>query len=50
MLSLLYGPTLTAVHDYRKTHSFDKVMSLQISLQEGEHPETEGALGAGGKA
>ena len=27
-----------------------KVMSLQISLQEGEHPETEGALGPGGKA
>ena len=25
-------------------------MSLQISLQEGEHPETEGALGTGGKA
>ena len=23
MLSLLYGPTLTSMHDYRKKHSFD---------------------------
>ena len=23
MLSLLYGPTLTSIHDYRKNHSFD---------------------------
>ena len=23
VLSLLYGPTLTSVHDYRKNHSFD---------------------------
>ena len=23
MLSLLYGPTLTSIHDYRKDHSFD---------------------------
>ena len=34
MLSLLYGPALTSVHDYWKNHSFDymdlcgKVMSL----------------------
>ena len=34
MLSLLYGPTLTSVHDYWKNHSFDsrtfvgKAMSL----------------------
>ena len=34
MLSLLYGPSLTSIHDYRKNHSFDytdlvgKVMSL----------------------
>ena len=24
-LSLLYGPTLTSVHDYRKNHSFDYI-------------------------
>ena len=23
VLSLLYGPTLTSIHDYRKNHSFD---------------------------
>ena len=23
MLSLLYGPTLVSIHDYRKNHSFD---------------------------
>ena len=23
VLSLLYGPTLTSIHDYRKKHSFD---------------------------
>ena len=23
VLSLLYGPTLTSMHDYRKNHSFD---------------------------
>ena len=23
MLSLLYGPTLTSIHDYWKNHSFD---------------------------
>ena len=34
MLTLLYGPTLTSVHDYWRNHSFDymdfvgKVMSL----------------------
>ena len=28
MLSLLYGPNLTFVHDYWKNHSFDYVMSL----------------------
>ena len=25
MLSFLYGPTLTAVHDYWKNHSFDSI-------------------------
>ena len=38
MLSLLYGPTLTSIHDYRKNHSFDcmtfvsKVMSLLCNI------------------
>ena len=39
MLSLLYGPTLTSVHDYWKNHSFDfiwtfvgKVMSLLFNM------------------
>ena len=37
LLSLLYGPTLTSVHDYWKKHSFDymnlccKVMSLPFN-------------------
>ena len=25
VLSFLYGPTLTSIHDYRKTHSFDYI-------------------------
>ena len=25
MLSLLYGPTLTSIHDYWKNHSFDYI-------------------------
>ena len=39
MLSLLYGPTLTSVHDYCKNHSFGrqtfvgKVMSLLFNIQ-----------------
>ena len=37
MLSLLYGPTLTSIHDYWKNHSFDqtfvsKVMSLLFKM------------------
>ena len=37
VLSLLYGPSLTSVRDYRKNHSFDyhfvaKVMSLLYSM------------------
>ena len=38
MLSLLYGPALTSVHDYWKNHSFDytdfvgKVMSLLFNM------------------
>ena len=34
-LSLLYGPTLTSIHDYWKNHSFDymvKVMSLLFNM------------------
>ena len=37
-LSLLYGPTLTSIHDYWKNHSFDshtfvcKVMSLLLNM------------------
>ena len=32
-LSLLYGPTPTSIHDYRKNHSFDSQLdALQISL------------------
>ena len=37
-LSLLYGPTLTSVHDYWKNHSFEyrdfvsKVMSLLFNM------------------
>ena len=38
MLSLLYGPTLTSIHDYWKNHSFDymdlfsKAMSLLLNM------------------
>ena len=38
MLSFLYGPTLTSIHDYWKNHSFDKitfiskVMSLLFNM------------------
>ena len=38
MLSLLYGPILTSVHDYWKNHSFDyidlvsEVMSLLFNM------------------
>ena len=37
VLGLLYGPTLTSVHDYWKNHSFDyffvgKVMSLLFNM------------------
>ena len=38
MLNLLYGPTLTSIHDYWKNHSFDytdfvgKVMSLLFNM------------------
>ena len=39
VLSLLYGPTLTSIHDYWKNHSFDymdlffgKVMSLLFNM------------------
>ena len=38
MLSLLYGPTLTSVHDYKKNHSFvhtnfvSKVISLLFNM------------------
>ena len=38
MLSFLYSPTLTYIHDYRKNHSLDwtdfvgKVMSLLLSM------------------
>ena len=38
MLTLLYGPTLTSVHDYWRNHSFDyvdfvsKVMSLLFNI------------------
>ena len=37
MLSLLYGPTLTSIHDYWKNHSFDKMdlgqhMSLLFNM------------------
>ena len=38
MLSLLYGPTLTSIHDYRKSHIFDymdlvgTVMSLLFNM------------------
>ena len=37
-LSILYGPTLTSIHDYWKNHSFDyfafvgKVMSLLLNM------------------
>ena len=31
MLSFLYGPTLTSLHDYRKNHSFDE-MSLLFNM------------------
>ena len=31
MLSLLYGPTLTSIHDYWKNHSFDKMDLCQQS-------------------
>ena len=56
-LSLLYGPTLTSVHDYWKNHSFDsiwtfvgKVMSLFLmiaqvfSLNQSWTDHTEGCL------
>ena len=35
MLSLVYGPTLTSVHDYWKNHSFDYIVEqdFQISNQ-----------------
>ena len=36
-LSLLYGPTLTSVHDYRKNHSFDYTVSV-LSFVLGPHP------------
>ena len=38
MLSLLYGPTLTSIHDYWKNHNFDhtgflsEVMSLLFNM------------------
>ena len=38
VLSLLYGPTLTSIHDYWENHSFDytdpvdKVMSLLFNM------------------
>ena len=38
VFSLLYGPTLTSIHDYWKNHSFDymnhvsKVMSLLLNM------------------
>ena len=32
MLSLLYGPTLTSLHDYHKNHSFDYTDLCQQSL------------------
>ena len=38
MLSILYGPTLTSVHEYWKNHNFDhtdlvgKVMSLLFNM------------------
>ena len=33
MLSFLYGPTLTSIHDYWKNHSFiGKVMSLLFNM------------------
>ena len=38
MLSLLYSPTLTSIHDHRKNHSLDemdlvgKVMSLLLNM------------------
>ena len=41
MLSLLYGPTRTSIHDYWKNHSFDytdlvsKVMSLLFNILSG---------------
>ena len=31
MLSLLYGPTLTSIHDYWKNHSFDYIDLCQQS-------------------
>ena len=38
MLSLLYGPTLTSIHNYWKNHSFDNmgfVMSLLFTMLSG---------------
>ena len=41
MLSFLYGPTLTSIHDHWKNHSFDyedfchKVMSLLFNMLPG---------------
>ena len=31
LLSLLYGPTLTSIHDYRKNHSFDYTDFCRLS-------------------
>ena len=31
MLSFLYGPTLTSIHDYQKRHSFDHTDLCQLS-------------------
>ena len=32
VLSFLYSTTLTSIHDYRKNHSLDKVMSLLFNM------------------
>ena len=36
-LSLLYSPTLTSIHDYRKNHSFDKMDLCKGTLSSGSY-------------
>ena len=40
VLSLLYGPTLTSVHDNGKNHSFDYTDLLTLALYHTSNPLT----------